>query len=250
MVEERKKKQQRNKRKRPTNSSAKQAVNREKRPNRSKPTAKSKNRSPHARNPKKKQVPTSKRKKKGIQRKPKKAVSTLLFNVIFYSFILFLVIGSTIFATTKNVDKSILGYRFLGVLTDSMVPRDPDKQKGGFHSGDVIIIKNIAGNKAEVGDIITFRPSIKSDAFLTHRVKEKLDHLGETKGTYYITQGDANLAEDVPVNEKQVVGKKIVVIPKIGTFLSFVRENPFVSIIFFISVFGFITIIRYYILNK
>ncbi|MBO0474285.1 signal peptidase I [Enterococcus ureasiticus] len=250
MREERNMKQQPNKRKRTAKSSAKQAVNGKKSSNRSKPTAKSVNKKPQARKNKKKQVPISKRKKSIAHHKPKKTVYTLLFNVIFYGFILFVVIGSIIFATTKNADKSVLGHRFLGVLTDSMVPRDPEKQKGGFHSGDVIIIKNIAGNEAEVGDIITFRPSIKSQAFLTHRVKEKLDHLGETKGTYYITQGDANLAEDVPVNEKQVIGKKIIVIPKIGAFLSFVRENPFVSIIFLISVFGFITIIRYYILNK
>lgn len=250
MAEERKKKQQPNQRKRTAKSSSKPAVNGRKKSNRSKPTAQSENRKPQARKIKKKQVPVSKRKKNVNRYKPKKTVYTLLFNVIFYGFIVFVVIGSTIFATTKNADKSVLGHRFLGVLTDSMVPRDPEKQKGGFHSGDVIIIKNIAGNEAEVGDIITFRPSIKSQAFLTHRVKEKLDHLGDTKGTYYITQGDANLAEDVPVNEKQVVGKKILVIPKIGAFLGFVRENPLVSLIFLISVFGFITIIRYYILNK
>lgn len=249
MAEERKKKQP-NKRKRPAKSSSKQAVHGSKKSNRSKPTAKSESRKPQAGKKKKKQVSASKRKKPVTHHKPKKPIYTVLFNIIFYCCILFMVVGSIIFATTKNADKSIFGYRFLGVLTDSMVPRDPEKQKGGFHSGDVIIIKNIAGNKAEVGDIITFRPSIKSQAFLTHRVKEKLDHLGDTKGTYYITQGDANLAEDVPVNEKQVVGKKIVVIPKIGAFLSFVRENTLVSIIFLISVFGFITIIRYYILNK
>ncbi|OJG70851.1 signal peptidase I [Enterococcus quebecensis] len=161
-----------------------------------------------------------------------------------------MVIGSIIFATTKNVDKSIFGYRFFGVLTNSMVPRDPETQKGGFHSGDIIIVKNIAGDEAKVGDVITFRPSIKSQAFLTHRVKKKMDHLGETKGIYYITQGDANLAEDVPISEKQVVGKKIVVVPKIGAILNFVRDNPLISIVFLISVFGFITIIRYYILNK
>ncbi|MGM0218435.1 signal peptidase I [Enterococcus sp. AZ126] len=248
MAEERKK--QPNKRKRPAKSSSKQAVNGSKKSNRSKPTAKSESGKPQSGKKKKKQVSASKRKKTVTHHKPKKPIYTVLFNIIFYCCILFMVVGSIIFATTKNADKSIFGYRFLGVLTDSMVPRDPEKQKGGFHSGDVIIIKNIAGNKAEVGDIITFRPSIKSQAFLTHRVKEKLDHLGDTKGTYYITQGDANLAEDVPVNEKQVVGKKIVVIPKIGAFLSFVRENTLVSIIFLISVFGFITIIRYYILNK
>ncbi|MBO0467150.1 signal peptidase I [Enterococcus plantarum] len=250
MAEERNKKQQSTKRKRTPQSTAKQAATGKKRPSRSKATDKLEDRKPQVRKKKNKQAPISKRKKIVAHHKPQKTVYTLLFNAIFYGFILFMVIGSTIFATTKNSDKSVLGHRLLGVLTDSMVPRDPKKQKGGFHSGDVIIIKNIAGNEAEVGDIITFRPSIKSQSFLTHRVKEKMDHLGDTKGTYYITQGDANLAEDVPVSEQQVVGKKVLVIPKIGAILSFVRENALISIIFLISVFGFITIIRYYILNK
>ncbi|EOL49305.1 signal peptidase I [Enterococcus caccae] len=248
MVEERKKRrrQQPKRETKRTKSTAKQAIKKKQDSIHSKPE----NKKAQTKNRKRKQVPISKKKKNKFQHPPKNSGSTLLFNIIFYSFILFMIIGSIIFATTKNTDKSVLGYRFFGVLTDSMVPRDPEKQKGGFHSGDVIIVKNIVGNSAEVGDIITFRPSIKSQAFLTHRVKEKLDHLGETKGTYYITQGDANLAEDVPVNEKQVVGKKVIVIPKIGAFLNFVRENVIVSITFLISVFGFITIIRYYILTK
>lgn len=192
------------------------------------------------------------RKKKAVAETGKKIKNPLynaVFNIIFYGFVLFMVVGSALFAAGGNENNSILGYRIFGVLTDSMVPRNAS-QKDGFHSGDIIIVKNIVGNAAEVGDIITFRPSIKSKSFLTHRVKQKMDHLGENKGTYYITQGDANLAEDVPVNEKQVVGKKVFSIPKIGAILDFIRKNPEVSIIFLVSVFGFITVFRYYILNK
>ncbi|MGX7202537.1 signal peptidase I [Enterococcus plantarum] len=243
-MEERSKKPQSNKKKRAKRATTKQTLKKKKISSGSKKTAKkamTKNRKKEKHSGSKKKIKTS---------KSKNSIYRLVFNIIFYGFILFMIFGSVIFATTKNSDKSILGYRFFGVLTDSMVPRDPKTQKGGFYSGDIILVKNIAGNEAEVGDIITFRPSIKSQTFLTHRVKEKLDHLGETKGTYYITQGDANLAEDVPVNEKQVVGKKIAVMPKVGAFLKFVRENTLISIVFLLSVFGFITIIRYYILNK
>lgn len=175
---------------------------------------------------------------------------SLLFNILFYVFILFVVVGSVLFATSSDENKSFLGYRFFGVLTDSMVPSDPKTQKGGFYSGDIIIVKDIPGESAEVGDIITFRPSITSNAFLTHRVKEKLDKLNDTEGIYYITQGDANKAEDVPIHAKQVVGKKVFVIPKVGGVLKFVQENVVVSVVFVLSVFGFITIIRYYFLNK
>lgn len=249
MAEERSKKPQSKKRKRTTKPAVKQSIN-EKRTTRGRKMTAQKNNKKTTNKNRKKIKDSSSKKKINNTPKPKNPIYTLLFNTIFYGFILLVISGSVIFATTKNSDKSILGYRFFAVLTDSMVPREPKTQKGGFYSGDIIIVKNIAGSEAKVGDVITFRPSIKSQAFLTHRVKEKLDHLGETKGTYYITQGDANLAEDVPVNEKQVVGKKIAVIPKVGAFLKFVRENTLVSMIFLISVFGFITIIRYYILNK
>ncbi|MFD2308243.1 signal peptidase I [Enterococcus termitis] len=199
---------------------------------------------------KKREHKGSHKERKPIPTKKRNPVYTYIFNLFFYSFISFMVIGSILFATSKSSDRSLLGYRFFGVLTDSMVARDPKTQKGGFRSGDIIIVKNIAGDKAEVGDIITFKPSVNSSAYLTHRVKKKMDHLGETKGTYYITQGDANKAEDVPVSEKQVIGKKVFAIPKIGSILNFVSDNLIVSIVFLVSVFGFITIIRYYILNK
>ncbi|WP_207695710.1 signal peptidase I [Enterococcus sp. DIV0212c] len=248
MVEERKKKRQPNKK--IAQSSASKPKRNKKGLNHQNITVKKEQKRPDAKNRKRKKKTVSQKRKITSTQKVRNPLYAFLFNVLFYSLILFMIVGSIIFATTKNADKSILGYRFFGVLTDSMVPRDPKTQKGGFHSGDVIIVKNIAGNEAKVGDVITFRPSIKSQAFLTHRVKEKLDQLGDVKGTYYITQGDANLAEDVPISENQVVGKKILVVPKIGAFLNFIRENLLVSSIFLISVFGFITVVRYYILNK
>lgn len=187
--------------------------------------------------------------KKPLLVKTKPVKTAFVLNILFYTFILFMIVGSTFFMLSSDENKSFLGYRFFGVLTDSMVPRDPQTQKGGFRAGDVIAVRNISGEEVEVGDIITFRPNRESNAFLTHRVKEKLDHLGDTQGRYYITQGDANLAEDVPISAEQVVGKKVFVLPKLGTLLNFVRDNLIVTIIFLISVFGFITVIRYYILQ-
>lgn len=165
---------------------------------------------------------------------------------MFYSLIILIIGGSIFFVTSKDSNKSFLGYRVFGVLTDSMVPRDPQIQKDGFSSGDIIIVKNIQGDQLKVGDIATFRPTIDGKSFLTHRVKKKLDGLGDQKGTYYITQGDANKAEDIPIHEKQIVGKKVFVIPKIGGILEFVRENFVLSIILLISIVGFVTVLRYY----
>lgn len=183
-------------------------------------------------------------------KKAKNPLYNLLMNILFYAFLLFMVGASIMFAASNDANKSILGYRFFGVLSDSMVPRDPKTQKGGFRSGDIIIVKNISGKDAEVGDIITFHPSIDSKTFLTHRVKEKLDKLGEKKGTFFVTQGDANDTEDMPIEASQVVGEKVLVIPKVGGLIDFVRQNIVVSAIFVLSLFGSITVFRYYILNR
>lgn len=211
----------------------------------------SRHKTPSSKGREKEEVRKKKRKKEHHKKgREGKKIYSLLFNVLFYSFILSIIVGSLLFATSKDNDKTVFGYRVFGVLTDSMVPRNPKVQKGGFHSGDIIVVKSIDGKNAEVGDIVTFRPSIKSKSFLTHRVKKKMDHLNDTKGTYYITQGDANKVEDVPISSEQIVGKKILVIPKMGAILKFVKENPIVTIVFLLSFFGFIIIIKYYILDK
>lgn len=196
---------------------------------------------------KSKQVQQIKSKKKKKKPSP---ILVFIFNLLFYGFILFLVMGSAIFGMSKNDNKSVLGYRVFGVLTDSMVPRDRAIQKGGFSKGDIIIVQDIEGDTAQIDDIITFRPSMGSKAFLTHRVKDKMDQLGDVEGIYYITQGDANEAEDVPISSEQVVGKKVFVVPKIGGILNFVKEHLIVSMVFLLSVFGFITVLRYYFFCK
>lgn len=200
---------------------------------------------------KKKIVNTREKSRKQPVRKRKRPnpVLSALSSIIFYGLVTCIVIGSLLFAVSKSSDKSIFGYQFYDVLTDSMVAKEGG-EKGGFHAGDMIIVKKISGDRAEVGDIITFRPSMDSKIFLTHRVKEKMDHLGTSKGTYYITQGDANVSEDVPIHSEQVVGKKVAVIPKVSAVLTFIRDHIVVSVIFCLSVFGFVTVVRYYILNK
>lgn len=157
---------------------------------------------------------------------------------------------SILFAFSDDQNKTIFGYRVFNVLTNSMAPNERDQKPGGFYAGDVIIVKNIQGDTAKEGEVITYRPSMKSEAFLTHRVVKKLDRLDKLKGTYYITKGDNNDTEDLPISEKQVVGKKIFVFPKVGAVLKFIRKNFAVSVIFMLSVFGFILVIKMYIFSK
>lgn len=193
--------------------------------------------------------PTTKSSKEEVPKKlsPIQKTIAVLWNILFYVATLGLIFSAVLFTLNKEQDKSILGFRVFGVLTGSMIPQDKANPNGGFYPGDVIIVRDIPGEAAEIGDIVTYRPTIDSDAFLTHRVVEKLDHLGEQKGTFYITRGDANNTDDtIPVSAEQIVAKKIFTVPKIGSILSFVRDNFVVSLVFIVSLFGFIYVMRLY----
>ncbi|ALS02947.1 hypothetical protein ATZ33_16640 [Enterococcus silesiacus] len=194
----------------------------------------------------KKQQSKVRKKRSSLKNKGVKKILDLLFYII----TLGLICMSILFAFSDDQNKTIFGYRIFNVLTNSMAPNERDQKPGGFYAGDVIIVKDIQGDTAKKGDVITYRPSMKSEAFLTHRVVKKLDHLNKSKGTYYITKGDNNDTEDLPISEKQVVGKKIIVFPKIGAVLKFIRKNFIVSIIFMLSIFGFILVIKMYIFSK
>lgn len=180
--------------------------------------------------------------------KGKKIVSAF-FNLLFYVVTIGLIVSALLFAFNGNEEKNIMGLQVFNVKTNSMVPRDPEKQKGGFRAGDVIVIKRIPGSEVKEGDIVTFHPNVKSSTYLTHRVVKIVDELNGEKGPYMITQGDANLTEDSPTPVNQVVGKKVAVIPKIGTLFQFVREHIIVTIVFILSLFGSIILLKVYLGN-
>jgi len=78
-----------------------------------------------------------------------------------------------------------------------------------------------------IGDIITYK---HGDIYITHRVVDITD-----KG--YITQGDANNTEDTEaVKAEDIVGKVVLVIPKIGAVIGFIRTPLGMMLLLFICV--------------
>ena len=72
--------------------------------------------------------------------------------------------------------------------------------------GDVVIV-NLTKDVNE-NDIIVYKDD---NNFITHRlIKKQADKL--------ITRGDANNSEDKPINEDQILGKVIYIVPKMGIF--------------------------------
>jgi signal peptidase I len=97
----------------------------------------------------------------------------------------------------------------LTVLSGSMSP--------AINTGDMIIISKVNPNKIEIGDIISFQK--QGTMLFTHRV------VGIEDGLRFITKGDANNVPDSGfAAAKDIVGKVVVTLPKIGYLRDFVRS--------------------------
>lgn len=196
-----------------------------------------------------------KKKSQKIKKNQKIKIGILIFfNLFFYLVTFFILVISLSFAITQSKNQSVFGFRALGVLSNSMVSPDGRLKDGGFRSGDIIIIKEISPKQIKIGDIITYHPSLRTSNqntnYLTHRVAEVKSELNGEKGIFFITKGDANKTNDMPISEKQLVGKVVARIPKIGGIIKFIKENLIVSFIFVFSVLGFIWVIKTYILEE
>jgi signal peptidase len=97
----------------------------------------------------------------------------------------------------------------LAVLTGSMEPT--------IKPGDLIVVEGLQSDSAKedvkIGDIITYEPKADNPTLITHRVVAKGSGVS---GNYLVTQGDNNNAQDAPVYMKQIVGKYLYKLPKLG----------------------------------
>ena len=142
----------------------------------------------------------------------------MISSVISYAiFIWLILIGALLLVYILDIkiraakgDNTPPTYNAYVVLTGSMVPEIMPK--------DVVITKKKSSEELKEGDIITFVTSDPrlSGIIVTHRIKKK--YYDTTTGKYtYQTQGDANNVEDFSLAEdKNIIGKVIFKIPKIG----------------------------------
>lgn len=99
------------------------------------------------------------------------------------------------------------------IVTGSMEPL--------IKPGDIVLVQKIAGEEAQVGDIIQFYEP-ERELNITHRVIE----VNQEGTPCLFTKGDNNsFADSDPVSMAQVKGKVIKVIPKAGWFTLFLRSN-------------------------
>lgn len=147
--------------------------------------------------------------------------SAVLLKIVMYTITVialynFLIIGLT--AISNNTNNSILGFRAYIIKTESMRPN--------INPGDIVIVKKVKEEKLKVNDVIT----IKTDNGInTHRIVRIEENFK------FVVKGDNNNLEDSNyVMYSQILGKKIMRIPLIGNFASFLQDEVYIIILFII----------------
>ena len=93
-----------------------------------------------------------------------------------------------------------------------------------YSVGDVVIVKLANADEINTGDVITFNPSSDNNAYLTHRVTEKIQNYEGTGVTCFRTKGDSNNTDDsFLIDSSRVIGKVSFSVPKIGYIIRFVQ---------------------------
>ncbi|MBR2466755.1 MAG: signal peptidase I [Clostridia bacterium] len=148
----------------------------------------------------------------------------LVFTVLMMIFTIF-----TVTTVGKN-DRSIFGFKFYIVKTDSMSPSDKNADMDvHFSAGDIVIIKNVDDPaKMQAGDVISFI-STNTDSYgetVTHMIREvKKDDGGNVVG--YVTFGTNTGTDDEAIVEPPyILGKYSAKLPNIGTFFAFMKTTP------------------------
>ena len=167
------------------------------------------------------------------------AVLKIVRTVLIYLFAVGIIIAALLFASSRTPDKSLFGYRYYTVLTPSMEP--------AYNVGDMVFVKIESADNINVGDVITFNPSSDSEAYLTHRVTEKLTDYQGTGVTCFRTKGDANDSEDsFLIDEDRVIGPVKFGIPKLGYVVRFVQLRWYFIVPILILIFVFFKLMGMY----
>lgn len=115
-----------------------------------------------------------------------------------------LVLAILALALALAVVPRAMGGEALTVLTGSMEPT--------YSPGDMVV--SVPRDSYAVGDVVTFQPVSNDPTLITHRIVAI--QLGGPEGTSYVTRGDANGANDEPIQAEQVMGEVVYHVPYVG----------------------------------
>ncbi|QIK69366.1 signal peptidase I [Erysipelothrix sp. HDW6C] len=152
-----------------------------------------------------------------------KAVKAIT-NLMFYVFLAMVLMVVAFSMQDGSRYASAMGYSPFYVETASMnsvIPR-----------GSLIISKQVDAESLVVGDDITFYDGVNTQSMITHRII-KIHPNFENKGLAFETKGVDNKDPDLEkVHAKEVAGKVVVVLPSVGIYLSYVKDNLVMVMVF------------------
>ncbi|HPY83771.1 MAG TPA: signal peptidase I [Ruminococcus flavefaciens] len=170
-------------------------------------------------------------------------VFSLIKKLFIYLLAIGIIIAAIMFAADHSPNKSFFGYRYYTVLTPSM--------SSTYKTGDMVFVKLQNASDIRVGDVITFNPSSSSDAYLTHRVTQKLENYEGTGVTCFRTKGDANDTEDAMlIDQSRVIGSAKFSIPKLGYIVRFVQLRWYFVAVLIILLWIFFRLLNMYLAPK
>ena len=168
-------------------------------------------------------------------------VFDIAFTVFVYLLAAAILFGALLFSFSTSPDKALFGYRYYTILTPSMSP--------AYNVGDMIFVQLKGPEDINEGDVITFNPSQDSDAYLTHRVTEKIVDYQGTGVTCFRTRGDANDSEDsFLIESDRVIGTVNFGIPYLGFVVRFIQLRWYIVLPIVIMVAVFFYLLKRYFL--
>lgn len=146
-----------------------------------------------------------------------KVVLTWVVVVFTVAMMIFTIVSVSTF--DKN-DRSLFGFKFFIVQTDSMAATD-------FDAGDIVISKEVETKTLVEGDIITFisQNSHNYGETVTHKIRRVIN---EKNGTFaFVTYGTTTDTDDEElVRIEYIIGKYVGNIPDLGSFFTFLKTTP------------------------
>ena len=156
-----------------------------------------------------------------------KKICNIIINILTILMIFLILFVGYYLIQTKVMNKkyaNICGYTFFEVITGSM--------SNTINVGDVIILK--INSDYQENDIIVYE---SNQNYITHRVIE-INENG------VVTKGDSNNVQDEVINQEQVLGKVIKILPNVAKIKNIVTPTVIVSIILIIMICIILNVIK------
>lgn len=167
--------------------------------------------------------------------KKKKRTKKIVKFVILISLMILFVINLLLSIEEK---KHIFGIYMFHIVSESMEPT--------FYKNDLAIVKSCNTEELKVGDIITFK---QEDRVISHRISEIAKEKGKEQ---FVTKGDNNEVADIePVDEQNIYGKVVFVIPKIGKIVNYIQNvRGFINVCILIIIICILVTFRDNVINN